>query len=258
MKYSFIICYRDRAEHLKKTVLRLQEAFSAYATDHDYEIIVVEQNDNLKFRRANLLNEGAKVANGDVLIFHDVDYYPEYVNYWEPGCDVFLPVKRVEFVNMDLSPRDTKDIPGGYRHFKDSVDANFFGGVTAFTKDAFFKINGFSPLFVGWGFEDADLRERIAFHKLSVKRSADNLFYALPHPDSGPSMEDPDFRRNIELSSQYTFYLAHGVSNQPSQVTVGVNPLFPGVDVWVCASEFDPPRPASHIIASTFDFVDNE
>ena len=39
--------------------------------------------------------------------------------------------------------------------------ATIFGGVGAFVKDDFQKLNGFSNLFFGWGGEDDDLYKRL-------------------------------------------------------------------------------------------------
>ena len=85
MKYSIIICYRDREEHLHILRRRLLEVFPR----DDCEIIVVEQEDDDKFLRGNLLNAGAQQSRGDILIFHDVDHYPVDVDYDPPeGVDM--------------------------------------------------------------------------------------------------------------------------------------------------------------------------
>jgi len=250
MKYSIIFSYRNRKEHLDIIIPRIRQVFQG--TDH--EIIVAEQKDEKKFRRANLLNAGANVATGDVLILHDVDYYPtDGVVYYDGVSDVYLPVKRAEFVKNDLTPRTFYEIPRGYRHFKNSVDDNFFGAVSVFTRHAFSKINGFSPEFIGWGLEDADLRERVYMAQLRVNRHPSNLFYALEHPDSGPAMNDTDFRRNISLSQETRLHLHKGASNQPNTIT-NVTPKHAGVDVWIECTDFDPPPPPTYIIASTFNW----
>jgi hypothetical protein len=259
MKYSIIFCYRAREKHLRTIIPRIHEVFK----DKNHEIIVVEQDDNFKFRRANLLNEGARVATGDVLIMHDVDYWPtDGLEYYDGKSDVFLPVKKVVFVDEAFKPKNIMDVPAGYRHFKDSVDDNFFGGVTTFTREAFFKINGFSPLFIGWGFEDADLRERIGHHKLSVVRSTTNTFYALPHPDSGPAQDDPDFHNNIHLAHHSRYYMAHGVDNQESAVEVIRNPIWPDVDMWVKATGFAGTPVARNVLSgiqsSKFNFDEGD
>jgi N-terminal domain of galactosyltransferase/N-terminal region of glycosyl transferase group 7 len=254
MKYSIVFCYRDRETHLNIILPQIRKLFAG----KDFEIIVAEQNDNKKFRRANLLNAGANVATGDILILHDVDYYPsDTVEYYDGVSDVFLPVKRVEFVHNDMTPKKIEDVPGGYRHFKDSVDDNFFGGISVFTREAFQKINGFSPKFIGWGFEDADLRERVYLRQLKVARHPSNLFYALEHPDSGPPMTDPDFRQNIMLSQQTLTHLHSGASNQPVTLSIADN-YHPLVDLWIKCTDFDPPPPPTHIVASTFTWEDDE
>jgi len=208
MKYSIIICYRDRKEHLKLLRPRLHELFP------DAEIIVVEQNDDDKFLRGNLFNVGAQEAHGDILIFHDVDHYPVDVEYDLPeGVDVWLPIKRVEYVDGDLEPLPMDKVPSGYRHFKQAVDDNFYGGVTVFRREAFFKINGFSSLYRGWGLEDADLRERVKHYGLNVERG-NGHFYGLQHENSDPGMEDTEFQRNQQIFSRWGTFLHAGVNTQ--------------------------------------------
>jgi hypothetical protein len=204
---SIIVCYRDREDHLAAFVPHIRKHF----VNQPHEIIVVEQTDDLRFRRGNLLNEGARIARGDVIALHDVDYLPEVdVAYWADDCDVFRPAKRVNFVLMDGTPRPVNDIPSGYRHFKDGVDDDFFGAVTVFSKSAFKKINGFNPLYDGWGLEDADLRERIQFHNLVVKRG-NGGFSALPHKDSFPGTNDEAFQHNQRVFAGWKNFLEFGM-----------------------------------------------
>lgn len=257
MKVSVIIPFRDRFTHLEILVPRLREVLASI----DHEIIVVEQGDEKKFRRANLLNEGARRATGELLVFHDVDYYPNTVNYydWDNPTDVFLPVKRVTFVYNNLTPKPIDEVPGGYRHFRESVDDNFFGGVEVFRKGAFTKINGFSPDFIGWGFEDADLRERVTAHRLSVARHPSNEFLALDHPDSGPASGDPDFTRNIQKWQSWQSNLSRGLNNcHPVSATrVTIMEELHDVDLWYRVTDFDAPV-NTHIVASSFNFEEGE
>ena len=261
MNVSVVFPYRNRLEHLHTTLPRVHQVLTAQG--HHVELIVVEQKDTRKFRRANLLNEGARVASGDVIVLHDIDYYPatDDVEYFREGLDAFLPVRRVEFVHNDLTPRPTSDVPEGYRHFKISVDADFYGGISEFTREAFFAINGFSTKFVGWGFEDADLRERIQHFNLKVERSDNNLFYALDHVDSGPPSDDPDFHRNIHLWHVWRENLTHGVSTSIASVTEVPPPVALGLPNfrWVEATGFDPViPPVSPSVASSCNFDDGD
>jgi predicted glycosyltransferase involved in capsule biosynthesis len=45
-----------------------------------------------------------------------------------------------------------------------------FGGISALTKDHFMKVNGFSNRYWGWGAEDDDMANRIAYHGLYISR----------------------------------------------------------------------------------------
>jgi hypothetical protein len=206
---SIIVCYRNREDHLRRFVPHITSLFS----DIKHEIIIVEQDDEERFKRGVLLNEGVKLAKYDLVALHDVDYLPESVDCYYGDTDVVQPVKRVNFINMDGTPRAESDIPTGYRHFKNSVDDDFYGAVTVFRKEAFFKINGFNSLYNGWGLEDADLRERIKHYGLSVSRN-DGTFQALPHPDSNPGLQDENFQRNQMIFSNWRNYLFSGVNTQ--------------------------------------------
>jgi glycosyltransferase involved in cell wall biosynthesis len=242
MKYSVIICYRNREKHLEILVPRLKEVFQDYA-----EIIVVEQNDDDRFLRGNAFNAGAQIAQGEILVFHDVDHYPRgchaaYDYYLPPeGVDVWLPIKRVVYVDNQLKELPLEDVPSGYRHFKDGVDSDFFGGVEVFQREAFFKINGFNSLYKGWGLEDADLRERIKHNNLVVKRGNGD-FYALQHTDSFPGLENEDFQLNQRIFAQWENYLEAGVN---TQMQTTENAMFHGwggyrhgVDRWVKVTNF--------------------
>lgn len=230
---SIVVCYRNREEHLRAFVPRIRKHFDG----QPHEIIVVEQADDLRFRRGNLLNEGARYAQGDVIALHDVDYLPDAdVAYWVDGCDVYRPTQRVNFVMMDGTERPEADIPAGYRHFKNGVDDDFFGAVTVFSKSAFNKINGFNPLYDGWGLEDADLRERIQAYKLIVKRG-NGSFSALPHTDSFPGLNDEAFQHNQRMFSGWQNFMEFGLDTSFAMNRESVDKANTwGVDRWIESS----------------------
>ncbi|KAI0216014.1 Beta-1,4-N-acetylgalactosaminyltransferase bre-4 [Lamellibrachia satsuma] len=97
--------------------------------------------------------EASKQANYSCYIFHDVDLLPE-------------------------DDRNIYSCPEQPRHMSAAIDKfnyklpyyGIFGGVSAFKKDHFKLINGFSNKFFGWGGEDDDLYERTRFHKLKLSR----------------------------------------------------------------------------------------
>ena len=213
---SIIVCYRNREDHLTRFIPHIRKVFA----NIEHEIIVVEQHDTERFKRGQLLNEGAKLAKYDLIALHDVDYLPDSADAYYGDTDVVQPVKRVNFINMDGTHRPESDIPSGYRHFKNGVDDNFYGAVTVFKKDAFFRINGFCSLYNGWGLEDADLRERINHYELSVSRN-DGTFQALPHTDSFPGLEDADFQRNQQIFANWQSFLQSGVNTQSANVMTG-------------------------------------
>jgi hypothetical protein len=119
-----------------------------------------------------------------------------------------LPARRAAFLTEDLSNfRDIFDIPAGYRNWGNEIDPNFYGGVICMTRSHFEQINGFNPLYKGWGNEDEDLRERFKWANITVKRNTEGTFYCLHHADNGDMV-------NQTISKQQDFingrnYLMH-------------------------------------------------
>lgn len=210
----------------------------------DGEFILVEQNDEAPFRRGNLLNEAVKAASGEVIILHDIDFYPLEGKYWNNNTsEVFRPVTDVVFKKNDLTDRAIEDIPRGFFNFDPITVAtkthpDYYGGVIAFWKEAFYNINGYSPYYVGWGHEDDDLGFRILHYKLDSKKSEFGEFYLLEHPDSTPLKTDPNYVNNLRMSYKHKEYLHMGIKNQKSTIEE-VKTKHPLIDKWILATDFD-------------------
>lgn len=220
MKYSIIIPYRNRESHLQILLPTLVKRFKNF----DYEIIVSEQNDNNNFQIACVENIGYQYATGDILVFHQVDYIPsEDVNYEPPILGALLPAKRGIFLNDDMTLRPTDDIPVGYRKFVQEIDPAFYGGVLVVPRHDFEYINGFNPLYKGWGNEDEDVRERFKHYNIAVTRNDVGTFWILNHKDNCPQIDDPrykDFMTGRQMYHEFTKYLDAGIKGFTADVEV--------------------------------------
>jgi hypothetical protein len=150
-KTAIIIPFRESDKNKRtrtKQMDRLVKYLGDYLKGVDYMIYVIEQSDDKrKFNRGALLNIGFVAAEEDgcnVFVFHDVDLLPsqelkEY--YVEP------PVS---------SPVHIAAVWDRYNQ-----NPNYFGGIVAFNKESFKKINGYPNNFWGWGGEDDELYNRV-------------------------------------------------------------------------------------------------
>lgn len=141
-KLGIIVPYRDRYEHL----LSFKKIIIPYLNDRgiDFELIVIEQDDEKPFNRGKLLNVGfiyAKKVKCNYVVFHDIDMIPFDVDY--SYSDVPLQMA-TNFIG------ETERV----------VFDEYFGGVTMFPIEMFELINGYSNDYWGWGYEDTDLLHR--------------------------------------------------------------------------------------------------
>ena len=151
-KLGVIVPYRNRYEHLqefKKSIVEYLESKNI-----DFKIIIVEQDNAKLFNRGMLCNIGfieAQKENCDYIVIHDVDMIPVDVDYSYSNVPVHLATDNIPF-------------------------ESYFGGMTMFPTDIFEKINGFSNLYWGWGFEDDDLRYRCVKKDVPFKKTISDTF----------------------------------------------------------------------------------
>jgi len=154
-KVAVIIPFRNRERQLKIFLRHMHPVL--YRQSLFYQIFVIEQSGDDPFNRAGLFNigfkEALKTADFNCFVFSDVDLLPE-------------------------DDRNSYGCPTSPRHMSVAIDKfdyrlpyeGIFGGVGAFKREDFEKINGFSNLFWGWGGEDDDLYARIRARGFKLTR----------------------------------------------------------------------------------------
>ena len=187
MKLGVIVPYRKRPTHLRK----FQESIKEYLKDYDYELIIVEQADDLPFNRGKLLNIGFKLAlrkQCDYVVFHDVDMLPVDVDYSFSEVPTHLATN---FTNDDRE-----------------IFKTYFGGVTLFPIELFKRINGYSNEYWGWGFEDDDLLLRCTEQKVFTDFE---LYEVSKESTSGLYLHGEESyiesTNNIKLNQDFTIHI---------------------------------------------------
>ncbi|KAJ1085546.1 hypothetical protein NDU88_005676 [Pleurodeles waltl] len=154
-RIAIVIPFRRREWHLSLWLFYMHQFLQRQQAD--YGIYVIEQHGNATFNRAKLLNVGFAEA------LKDYDY----------NCFIFS--------DIDIIPMDDRNYYRCYnnpRHMANAVDKfkfkllynTLFGGVTAFSKTQFQKVNGFSNAFWGWGGEDDEMYSRVVAAGMRVER----------------------------------------------------------------------------------------
>ena len=223
MKLAIIVPYRKRPGHLRK----FRESISEYLKDIQYELIVVEQADDLPFNRGKLLNIGFKTAMRklcDYVVFHDIDMLPKDVDYSYSDVPLHLATN---FTNSNREIFNT-----------------YFGGVTMFPSPTFKRVNGFSNEYWGWGFEDDDLLMRLTESNVFT----DFEIYEVPKEStSGLYLHgDKSYLKcvnTIDITNSFTFHITF----KPDEIVPSYDRDFdemcvfsiPGWDTTICYNSFN-------------------
>ncbi|XP_050535113.1 beta-1,4-N-acetylgalactosaminyltransferase bre-4-like [Daktulosphaira vitifoliae] len=166
-----IIPYRDRQDHLWTLLHRLIPLLKRQQLD--FKIFVVEQVSNATFNKGAIMNaafltiyRNYGLRNADdwhkglynCYIFHDVDMLPE------------------DDRNMYSCSKFPKHLSVAVNEFKYKLPYHHLvGGVFNIRPKHYFRVNGYSNLFWGWGGEDDDMGYRIEHVGLPITRPPEHF-----------------------------------------------------------------------------------
>jgi len=151
-KIVFIIPYRNREAHLEQFSKHMAYILEDIPQE-DYEMFVINQNDDRGFNRGAIKNIGFLYVKNKyptaytniTLVFNDVDTMPKHKNY---AC--------------------YNTIRGVIKHFCGFTYT--LGGIVCITGHDFEKINGY-PNYWSWGYEDNALYDRAVKYNIYIDRS---------------------------------------------------------------------------------------
>lgn len=155
---TFIIVNRGGKE-IDRVVKNFNETFKKYFSN--IEFIIVEQRDNLPFKRGQLYNIGVGFCKSEYIGLIDNDII---------NLDSFDPIQKYNefggpYVSFDVITQIRFKNGDDYEKLFSEKRPSGFGAFDFMKRDDFMKVNGFSNLCIGWGAEDNILNEKIKFKR---------------------------------------------------------------------------------------------
>jgi len=220
MKFSIIIGFR-KSNDQRLINLNALLYYWSNVCGGDFEVIVVEQDDNPKlfppfpkhieykfilnggeYNRSWGLNVGARMSLGEILVFCDSDILisDEDLRYCvnlmrDNGIDTIDP--KGNLWETPIKEYDEKILE---RHEKKRVHLNFSGGIILINRNAFMRIGGWDERFVGWGGEDNAMTLKILNCPGLVATKCEGMdTYHLSHPIDGGRKGSRMYRMNLHL-----------------------------------------------------------
>jgi len=179
-RLGIVIPYRDRQQHLMQAIPHLRMYFTRDKIDSalSVRIVVVEQSAGAPFNRGLLCNIGFKLLRDtiDYVCFHDVDYLPIWADYRCPEQPTMIVWDGFHTRLIDPANPALGQIVEN--------PAVCFSAVVLMRAEQFEQANGFATGYWGWGFEDADLKDRLQTIGCRIERRR-GTFQALNHRNAG-------------------------------------------------------------------------
>lgn len=151
-KITFVIPNRG-GKHIDFVISQLKKFYP----NDDY--IVVCQEDNEPFKRGQLFNVSYNYIKTDYICFIDNDlFFKGYVDliglYKKKNCQVLMPFNVIE--QVDVIDKDKYKVTkiGNKLIIGDDNRFGPRGGITFLSTDTFKKMDGYSNLLIGYGYED--------------------------------------------------------------------------------------------------------
>lgn len=181
-RLNVVVPYRDRESHLARFVPHLAAYMAERHPDLSYRVTIVEQEDDGRpFNRGALKNIGFLLGEGDsdYACLHDVDYLPDDADYsWSEDP---TPILWDGALERPIAP-DRSD-----RVIRNDLESTF-GGVVLVPNGAMRRVDGYSNLYWGWGFEDFDFSLRIRARRIATGRRR-GRFIPLDHDNEGFNLD---------------------------------------------------------------------
>jgi len=190
-----------------------------------YENIKILFYKNKSYHNKSLsFNSAFKQTDRKVIIAHDTDVIidPEHilngadkilkenVDHVYPYNGLFIWVKEnlvTEFKNnlniktfVDKIPTKENIVNLYQNNYITVASTESCGGCAMYSSKIFKKINGYNPNFIGWGYEDDEINERVKKFKGKTERVSDDsaIAWHMPHPKSIRE-DNPHCKRNDDI-----------------------------------------------------------
>jgi len=193
-KVAFLVPHRDRYYVTPETINKIKKFLIKHQSDLEYNIFILNQEDNNLFNRGQLLNAGINLLDDSYSHFvpHDADIFPVLADFKKPNKTLF----RVTDKNWSLSVVLTEDAK---------------------------KVNGFPNNYWGWGYEDNEFENRFWFLEIPYEYR-DFLYDEVSHEKANNNTIHLNNRNNffnyalLNDENKISYINNNGLFSCPSEV----------------------------------------